>query len=297
MVKAKILVVDDQPMNIQILASLLQNQYDVRVATGGQKALAIVEEETVDLILLDVMMPEMDGFEVCRQLKNNPKTQYIPIIFVTAKDNAQDEEKGLNLGAVDYISKPFTTAIVKARIRNHIALKQHADLLEELASIDPLTHLANRRQLDKVLSEEWKRAQRGNLPISLLLADIDFFKHYNDNYGHGMGDLCLQAIARSMSYSQNRAGDFVARFGGEEFVVVLPNTDNEGAKGAGERLLEAVKLRKIEHLYSKVADFVTLSVGCATLYPSGNDNDFNKLITIADKNLYSAKNSGRNCVV
>ena len=297
MKKAKILVVDDQPMNIEILASLLREQYDVKVANSGKKALSIVESEKLDLILLDIGMPEMDGFEVCRQLKNNPESQYIPVIFVTAHDNSEDEEKGLNLGAVDYISKPINAVIAKARIRNHIFSKQHADLLEDLAAIDPLTHLANRRQLEKVLAQEWNRAQRGNLPISLLLTDIDFFKSYNDNYGHGLGDICLEAVAKTMAHSQNRAGDFVARFGGEEFVVVLPNTDRDGAKIAGERLRQAVESQKIPHLYSKCADVVTVSVGCCTAYPTTGDDNFHTLIEIADKHLYQAKDFGRNCVV
>lgn len=295
--KAKVLVVDDQPANIQILAEALQSQYDVRVAINGEKALRIAHEnDKPDLILLDVMMPDMDGFEVCRRLKNDTATQHIPVIFVTAKDNAADEELGLNIGAVDYVGKPFSIPVVRARVRNHILLKQRADLLEELASIDPLTHLPNRRLFETTVQDEWKRAQREGTTLSILLADIDYFKNYNDHYGHGAGDICLQRVAHAMQTGQSRPGDMVARFGGEEFIVILPNTDCEGAKVAAERLRNRVKALQIPHAHSSAANIVSISVGCATCRPSIEDIDATALINAADAQLYKAKEQGRNRV-
>jgi diguanylate cyclase (GGDEF)-like protein len=293
----KVLVVDDQPANIQILAEALQSQYDVRIATNGEKALQIAHEsDKPDLILLDVMMPDLDGFEVCRRLKSDPATQHIPVIFVTAKDNASDEERGLSIGAIDYISKPFSIPVVRARVRNHIQLKQRADLLEELASIDPLTHLPNRRLFESTLLDEWKRAQREGATLSILLADVDYFKNYNDHYGHGAGDICLQRVAGAMQSRQSRPGDMVARFGGEEFIVILPNTDREGAKVAGERLCKRIEKLQIPHAYSSAAPVVSISIGCATMSPLLDDIDPSVLINAADSRLYLAKDHGRNRV-
>jgi diguanylate cyclase (GGDEF)-like protein len=297
--RARILVVDDQPANIQILAEALQQtQFDVLIANNGMKALQIAQESNKpDLILLDVMMSGLDGFEVCRRLKSDATTRNIPVIFVTAKNNASDEEKGLSIGAVDYISKPFSIPVVRARVRNHIQLKQRADLLEELASIDPLTHLPNRRLLENTLQEKWKWAQRDGSSLSILMVDIDHFKNYNDHYGHGAGDQCLQLVAEAMRSRQARPGDMVARIGGEEFIVILPNTDIEGARIAGERLRQRVEALEIPHAHSRVAAVVSISVGCATVLPSLNDSDATGLINAADSQLYIAKEQGRNRVI
>jgi diguanylate cyclase (GGDEF)-like protein len=296
--KPKILIVDDQPANIEVLATVLIIEYDVRIASNGQKALQIAQEqEPPDLILLDVMMPILDGFEVCKRLKNDDATRHIPVIFVTALSSASDEEQGLNIGAIDYISKPFNIPVVRARVRNHIQLKQRADLLEELASIDPLTHLPNRRLFEKTLHNEWKRAKRDGTSLSLLMIDIDCFKNYNDHYGHGAGDICLQQVATAMQSSQTRASDMLARIGGEEFIVILPNTDIDGARIAGERLRQTVADLKIPHTHSTVVPIVSISIGCATSLPSLNDSDANTLINTADSQLYKAKEQGRNQVI
>ncbi len=296
--KAKILVVDDQPANIQILAEALQVEYDVRIANSGTKALEISREGIKpDLILLDVMMPILDGFEVCRRLKSDVATWDIPVIFITAKNNATDEELGLNIGAVDYVSKPFSIPVVRARVRNHLRLKKHADLLEELASIDSLTHLPNRRHYEARLDDEWKRAQRDGSSLAILMIDIDYFKNYNDHYGHGAGDLCLQRVAQILKSEQARPSDMVARYGGEEFIVILPNTDTEGAKVAGERLRERVEALQIPHAYSPAGPVVSISVGCAAGQPARNTIDAIELIDTADKQLYQAKEQGRNRIM
>ena len=205
--KATILVVDDMPDNLTLMSGLLRDNYKVKIATNGEKALKIATSDNPpDLILLDIMMPEMDGYEVCRRLQNDPKTRRIPVIFLTARADMKDEKRGLDLGAVDYISKPYSTPIVLARMRTHIRLKHQADLLESMAMIDGLTHIPNRRRFDEVLDAEWRRASRDNSSLSLLMVDIDFFKAYNDNYGHGMGDTCLTQIAQTLAALLKRSG-------------------------------------------------------------------------------------------
>lgn len=295
--KAKLLVVDDQPTNLQILADALKDEYDVRIANNGSKALQIAHKpDKPDLILLDIMMPDLDGFDVCRQLKSDPDTRQIPIIFITAKSDSHSEELGLQIGAIDYIAKPFSIPVVRARVRNHIQLKQRAELLEELALLDPLTHLANRRQLDMTLTEEWKRTQRADLPLSVLMVDIDHFKPYNDHYGHGAGDDCLRRVAATIKASQTRPGDLVARFGGEEFIIILPNTPAEGARMIADRLRQRVEALHIPHAHSSAGPFVSISVGCATSYPARDAIGPDELVQAADHQLYQAKEHGRNQV-
>ena len=294
--KQEILIVDDAPINIQVLADMLKDDYLVKVATHGHKALEIARDnDAPDLILLDVMMPGMDGFEVCRCLKADACTKDIPIIFVTARDELRDEERGLELGAVDYISKPFQLPIVKARIRNHLNLKLKTDLLSELALLDGLTSIPNRRRLDELLELECRRAARAESTVSVLMIDVDDFKAYNDTYGHGAGDECLKQIATTLLTGLKRPADMVARYGGEEFVVLLPETDAEAAAHVAERLRAHIEARQIPHVNSRAANHVTISVGCATSV-TGSDCCGDALLDLADKNLYAAKENGRNTV-
>ncbi|MBS4097135.1 MAG: PleD family two-component system response regulator [Sulfuricella sp.] len=292
-----ILIVDDTPTNIQILAEALRTEYRVKVATSGKTALELADkpESRPDLILLDVMMPEMDGYEVCRRLKENPATHDIPVIFVTAKSDVTDEEQGLRLGAMDYIVKPFHLAIVKARVENHVNLKIKTDLLESLALIDGLTGIPNRRRFDETLESAWKRAQRESTPLALIMTDIDYFKPYNDNYGHGAGDHCLKTVAKALHNSLARPNDMVARYGGEEFVAVLPDTDAEGARQLAERWCAAIAALKLPHRFSAVADHVTVSAGYAALDPVHGQSP-KEFLEMADKMLYRAKEQGRNRV-
>jgi diguanylate cyclase (GGDEF)-like protein len=296
-VRPMILIVDDTPTNIQVLAEALCSDYRIKIATSGKAALAMANnpESRPDLILLDVMMPEMDGYEVCRLLKQNLVTQDIPVIFVTAKSDVTDEEQGLRLGAMDYIVKPFRLAIVKARVQNHVNLKIKNDLLETLALIDGLTGIPNRRRLDEVLDSEWRRALRGNLVLAVIMADIDYFKAYNDNYGHSAGDQCLKAVAKTLASSLNRPSDMMGRYGGEEFMAVMPDTDAEGARMLAERWRANVAALALPHQYSKVADHVTISVGYASFKPTQNQLCV-ELMEMADKMLYQAKDQGRNRV-
>ncbi len=297
--KPIILIVDDTPTNIQVLAEALRADYRVKVAGGGKVALDIIAKQgPPDLILLDVMMPDMDGYEICRRLKQNPATQNVPVIFVTARSDTLDEELGLRLGAVDYIAKPFHLPIVMARVRNHIALKIKTDLLEAHALLDGLTNIPNRRRFDQQLDIEWKRGLRSGEPLSLLMLDIDHFKAYNDNHGHGAGDDCLRKIAAALAATAVRPGDLVARYGGEEFVVLLPDTDEDGALQIAERLRSHVETLQIPHGHSATAACVTLSVGLASAVPLSNlsNNSPASLLDKADKMLYRSKQAGRNGV-
>lgn len=293
--KRKILIVDDQPANIHALGNLLKNDYQVLAATSGAKALDIAKSSTPpDLILLDIMMPEMDGYEVCRRLKANEHTHDIPVIFVTARDSTEDEEMGFSLGAVDYISKPFRPTIVRARVKNHMNLKIKTDLLENLSMRDGLTDIPNRRLYEESLAKEWARVTRSNMPLSLVLMDIDHFKPYNDNYGHGAGDECLQRVATALNTAVARTSDLVARYGGEEFVALLPETDSGGAHRVAQTLQAAVQDLALPHEYSPTAPVVTLSLGVATHSPQTPQENAEALQEKADQALYQAKASGRN---
>ncbi|MBF0476727.1 MAG: diguanylate cyclase [Deltaproteobacteria bacterium] len=294
--KPLILVVDDNPVNIHVLAQALQAEYTVKIATDGLKAVELAHHpEKPDLILLDVMMPEMDGYEVCQRLKESKATKNIPIIFVTAKNEVGDEEHGFNLGAADYITKPFAIPIVRARVGNHIKLKLKTDLLESLASLDGLTGIYNRRRFDEALDKEWRRAARNQAPLSLIMADVDYFKLYNDLYGHGLGDECLQNMAALLTRTATRPGDLAARYGGEEFVILLPETSPSGASKLAERFRASVEALKRPHKDSSTSDYVTVSVGCATMIPLPG-SDPAGLLQAADRLLYQAKHEGRNRV-
>ncbi|WP_216362495.1 diguanylate cyclase [Bowmanella denitrificans] len=289
-----VLAVDDIPSNLDILvAHLIEEDIELMVALSGEEALALVHQRRPDLILLDIMMPGMDGYEVCRRLKQDPSTADIPVVFLSARDNEVDMEKGLSLGAIDYINKPFSIPVLKARLRNHLALKQKGDKLAELACTDELTSLMNRRHFNQVFRQEWLRAIRNKSQLSLLMIDVDHFKAYNDRFGHTQGDACLQAIARVLSMGLRDPADAVARFGGEEFVVLLPDTDREGAAKVAERLRRLVLAEALPHPDSSGC-FVSISLGGATCSPEQNMAEL-ALLQQADEQLYRAKRHGRNC--
>ncbi len=294
--KQKILIVDDTPLNIKILGEMLRHDYQIIVATNSKKALEIATSGSApDIILLDIMMPDMDGYEVCRRLKSNPRTQSIPVIFISAKSEITDEIHGFELGAVDFITKPFSMPVVKMRIKTHLTLKKKNDLLEQLCCIDGLTNIANRRRFDDFLKQEWHRSRRSNSYLSLIFADVDFFKKYNDCYGHQAGDECLLNVANILKKSLGRSTDLVARYGGEEFVAVLPETGLQSSLAIAERMRRNVEQANIPHEHSSVADQVTLSLGVASITPVDNSTP-DDLIKAADAALYEAKENGRNQV-
>lgn len=294
--RPRILMVDDTPTNIKVLTGILRNDYDLISAFNGTEALELARTEKPDLILLDVLMPGMDGFRVCEELKANHLTRSIPVIFVTALEEVADETRGFELGAVDYLTKPIRKPIVKARVRNHLELKQHRDFLERLSTLDGLTGIPNRRHFDAFAEGEWRRSIRKSSHFSLLLIDVDHFKMFNDRYGHLEGDDCLRDVAQALLKTPRRPMDFVARFGGEEFAVVLPDTDMEGAKLLAESMRKAIEDLKIPHAGNSSCGHVTVSVGIASTKPEMND-ELGSLLKEADEALYKAKETGRNRVV
>lgn len=290
--RAKILIVDDIAVNIQMLFEALRHDYEIIFAIDGPEALRLALQEQPELILLDVMMPGMDGHAVCRQLKAQPETQSIPVIFVSAMDEDVDEVQGLSLGAVDYLTKPVRIPVARARIRNHIEHKRAVDLLAREAWYDALTGLANRRRFEAVLDLEWRRGARSGATLSVIMIDIDFFKAYNDGYGHGGGDECLRAVAQALSATAQRAADLVARYGGEEFVCVLPDTGLDEARLRAEEMRAQVAELRRPHAFSPVGT-VSVSIGVATAV-AALDGDRFAVVEAADRQLYAAKAAGRN---
>lgn len=291
----KLLIVDDEKQNRALLTELLQGEHRIILAKDGKQALELAREHNPDLILLDVLMPEMDGYRVIRELNNDDQTRNIPVIFITALDSAGDEERGLELGAVDYISKPFNPAIVRVRIRNHLQSVHQRRLLEQMAMLDSLTGIPNRRRFNEVLEQEWRRCMRDGVPLSLIVVDVDHFKAFNDTYGHAAGDEVLRRVASTLQTSLRRPGDFVSRYGGEEFVMLLPGIDSEGARILSEHTRADIEGEQIPHAVSEVAPWITISLGGATRIPQEN-GESSELFRLADTYLYEAKHTGRNRV-
>lgn len=294
--KARILVVDDKLTNLESLTDVLEDEgYRVQGADCGKAALEAVRSTPPDLILLDIMMPGMDGLEVSRTLKNDPDFKDIPIIFLTARDQTDDVVRGFENGAADYIIKPVNVSELLARVKTHLTLRSQTKELQTLAEMDGLTHVANRRRFDDFLNRESRRTRRESKPLSLLMIDIDFFKEFNDNYGHLAGDDVLKQAAIAIKSCIHRPGDLVARYGGEEFAVILGETDQAAALEIAERIRSTIQDLGIVHGIGKAEDFLTVSIGCATNTPGTSLSD-RELIATADRQLYLAKESGRNTV-
>lgn len=292
--KPTILVVDDMTTTLLLLHDLLKDTYEVKIAKSGTKALEILESPNdIDLILLDIEMPDINGYDVCKRIKNNETIKNIPIIFITGRTSQEDEEYGLNLGAIDYITKPFNKAIVKLRIKNYLDLKIKNDMLEKLSMYDGLTNIRNRRYFDETFEKTFSEIKRDKKSLAVLMIDIDFFKPYNDNYGHGQGDETLRKVAKALEKTIKRASDFVARYGGEEFVILLKDINKDGVEAVANNLLNAVRELKITHEFSKIENYVTVSIG-VSYYNSSSDITKLELLLKADETLYNVKNSGRN---
>lgn len=279
------------------------------VARDGEKGIELFKEERPDLILLDIIMPGMDGFEVARRIRQLEQAgEWTPIIFLTARTGDEDLEKGISVGGDDYLIKPVSETVLAAKVRamQRIAQMRYSLLvltrkldeanqeLTRLSSLDGLTAISNRRQFDETLLREWRRASRQGKPMGLLLCDVDFFKQFNDGYGHQVGDECLKAVARTLKGTLRRPTDLVARYGGEEFAVVLPDTDITGALQVAESMRAAVENLRITHRFSRANGVVTISIGSAAVIPGRTDAGSVKLLKAADDALYQAKQAGRN---
>ena len=290
--RPKILIIDDDKRYLQSLEALLEPQYEVISDSDSLNTLGIAMTQHPYLILLDLMMENIDGFQVIRELKQNLETADIPVIIITGSHESRDETMCLRLGAVDYITKPYNPEIVRARVHTHVELKRQKELLKILSYQDGLTGIANRRYFDDTLIREHRRCLRTGSYLSALMIDIDFFKKYNDIYGHLTGDDCLKLVTQTMNSRLNRPSDLLARYGGEEFVCILPDTDMEGAVKVAEDLRTAVKDQQIPH-ESGIDGVVTVSIGVVSGLPA-EGADPRKFLLQADHCLYEAKVSGRN---
>jgi diguanylate cyclase (GGDEF)-like protein len=291
-----ILIVDDTPTNLDLLADILEDDYRIKVTTHGKTALAIAAgEDRPDLILLDVMMPEMDGYEVCRQLKLLPQTKDIPVIFITGRNEVNAEKMGFSLGAMDFIIKPFDLHVVRARVYNHIHLKIKTELLESMTFLDGLTNIPNRRHFDTFLDAAWRQAQREQNPISLVMVDVDHFKIYNDHYGHRAGNISLQKVADVLVSQLKRPLDFTARYREDKFVLLLPDSDSKAAQHVADRCREQIEALRISNAHSTTKNVLTISLGLSGIIPTQEQHPM-ILLEQAELMLSQAKTEGGNCI-
>ncbi|MGF1517181.1 MAG: diguanylate cyclase domain-containing protein [Nodosilinea sp.] len=300
---AVILVADDDACIRHMLNRYLEHEgYQVIEAADGEATLSLYFDHLPDLVLLDALMPGVDGFEVCERLQTMTQGNLAPILMITGLEDEKSVDQAFAIGVVDYVTKPIHWAVLRQRVKRLIhqhrlerQLREANYQLQQLTMIDSLTQVANRRRFDEYLLQEWGRALRGHLPLSLIICDLDHFKPYNDHYGHQAGDRCLQAVAEALDQCINRASDLVARYGGEEFAVILPNTTMAGAMQVGDRLVKAIQALALPHATSPTAPVVTLSCGGATVMPRANYLPADLIFT-ADGALYQAKDRGRNQV-
>jgi diguanylate cyclase (GGDEF)-like protein len=294
--KEQILVVDDD-VSINALGSSLAKHYQVLGAKNGIQALKIIKSNPqIDLILLDVQASENNGFEICKKIKSNRIAKDIPLMFISINKNEDAEERSLSMGAVDFIARPFSQTILELRVKNQLKLKRQRDLLKHLSRTDSLTGMWNRSKFDEFLKNEWLRAIREQTWLSLIMIDIDSFKKFNDLYGHTRGDECIKKITQAIKKSIDRSQDLAARFGGEEFICVLPNTTLSGAVHIAETIRKNCLKLKVPHEGSQITPFVTVSLGVSSIIPN-RSSSAQLLIQTADKMLYKAKRDGRNKVV
>ncbi len=288
----RLLVVDDNLLNLRLAYEILGSQYQVFAATTGQQALDFCAATPPDLILLDVVMAGMDGLETCRRLQADPATRDIPVIFVTGGTHEGDEEACWQAGGVDFVSKPVSATTLRNRVRVHLTLKEQSDQLRQLAFIDGLTGLANRRYFDERYETDWRRARRQAAQLSVIALDVDYFKRFNDCYGHPAGDVCLQALANVMRNCLARPADLCARYGGEEFMCLLPDTPLEGALALTDKLAQAIAVLALPHRDGTSSGIVTVSMGVASCVPRDGLTPA-ALTKLADNMLYEAKADGR----
>ena len=291
----KILIVDDSLLQATQLKAIIDDEYDVTIAQTAEDGLRRASDEDFSLILLDVVMPEMDGFTLLKKLQEEIITQSVPVILITSLADAVNEQHGLILGAVDYITKPYIPLIVKARVNTHVKLYRYRRQIEEQSMTDQLTGVANRRRYDRYSLTKWHEAARLKVPFSVCMFDIDHFKMYNDTFGHPAGDKVIAAIAKTISSHLKRSTDFVARYGGEEFVAISMGDPSKKLFEHLQKVRQAIEDLHILH-NPNVSEWVTVSVGGVTVMPE-TGSAYDVYLKIADTMLYDAKKHGRNRVV
>ncbi|WP_024897654.1 diguanylate cyclase [Brucella rhizosphaerae] len=291
--RATVLIVDDEVSNIEIMNAVLEDHYEICFATSGEQALEVARSVLPDLILLDVMMPGLDGYEVCLRLKNDRLLADVPVIFTTGLDDQEAEVRGLSLGAIDYVTKPINPVVLRARVSNHIELKRLRDQLAQMAVTDALTGLSNRRQLEVILAGEISRLAPAGAWLSVIMLDIDFFKLFNDTYGHPEGDRCIAMVAAALNRAVHKVSGMTARYGGEEFACVLPGAPPETALATAHEIQLQIQSLNIPHQSSEVSTNVTVSMGIASArtHPGKSGSLW---LQQADHQLYTSKKSGRN---
>ncbi|MCL2840159.1 MAG: diguanylate cyclase [Defluviitaleaceae bacterium] len=294
--KQCILIIDDTPMQLVTTGHMLSPQYDVKMAKTGAEGIALAKKHNIDLILLDLMIPDVSGFNVLKQLKQTEDTKNIPVIFITGDASIEAEEQGLAIGAVDYIRKPFSEVIVKLRVEIHLRIVAQMKVIENISLTDGLTGIGNRRSFDQMIRHTWNTARRLQNCFGMLMLDIDKFKNFNETYGHLNGDICLKTVASIMSDALVRECDNVYRWGGEEFVILLPSTDIDGAMIVAENIRDTIAQTPIDLGDKNV--FVTVSTGVGSIVPNNMDFDeaFLGFLTKVNQALFQAKNNGRNRV-
>lgn len=288
--KPLVLIVDDEKVNLKLLSDLMQNEARIMLAKNGKQALEKAQKNIPDLILLDVVMPDMDGFDVLKELKARTATKMIPVIFVTGLSDVQFEEKGIALGASDYILKPFHDAVIKARVKLHLQLVRQRKMLEKVALLDPLTELPNRRKFEEMLNIEWRLALRTGAWLSIGLLNLDAFKRVNEQFGYAKGDDYLMCIAGSMVQQLKRAKDFIGRYSGQEFVFLLPATDEVGANNVIQRCQSALDSLRLS-THADTDAHLTACIGGLSIEPNMQD-DLSDITSRVDQLLYQARQKG-----
>ena len=293
--REKILIIDDSSVQADMLRSILEGDYDVTVAHTAESGLHYARVGDFALMLVDVIMPGMDGFGLLRKLQEEVVTSHVPVILITSLAEAEYEERGLVLGAVDYITKPYHPPIVRARVNTHVKLYRYRTQLERQSMVDPMTGIPNRRSYDLNCHNKWQEAIRFRQPISLCMFDIDRFKAYNDTFGHPAGDGVICSVAQTVTEYLRRSTDYFARYGGEEFVSIIIGSDARTACRQMKKICQAVENLHIPHT-PEAGQWVTISIGGVTLVPEREDS-YDTYLKVADTMLYDAKRFWRNRVV
>ncbi len=291
----KVLIIDDSRLQAEFLKSIIQDDYDISICNTAEDGFSTAVSGDFSLILLDVVLPGMDGFTLLKDLQENAATRYTPVILITSLEGVHNEQKGLIMGAVDYITKPFNATIVRARVNTHVKLHRYRIQFEKQALVDELTGVANRRSYRQNSVEKWREALRLHIPFSVCMMDVDKFKVYNDTFGHPAGDRVLASVAKAVASCVHRSTDFFARYGGEEFALILLGDEGQKAFEFVRSVRQAVEDLHLPHDPS-VSQWVTVSIGGATMRPEKEDS-YDECLKRADAMLYEAKRSGRNRVM